>query len=128
MAAAVANVPSPGGGFMLVSMYTSRVSCQTNAVKLPPVFNSTSHLSNFNFLAQSQGVGIFCFAVSYRMRLFSLSLSHLKVLAMKKLSINSLLSMRSTQRIKYLTLACVVVMFLVAECESLPKYTRVSYV
>jgi hypothetical protein len=36
------------------------------------------------FSVQSQGVWLFCLAVPYHMSLFSLSLSHLKVLAMKK--------------------------------------------
>ena len=36
------------------------------------------------FWIQSQGVCLFCLAVPYRMSLFSLSLSHLKVLVMKK--------------------------------------------
>ena len=74
------------------------------------------------FLVQSQRVCLFCLAVPYCMSLFSLSLIHLKVFAMKKLSINSLCPKSSTQCIKCLTVACVTVMSSVAELESLPIF------
>ena len=44
----------------------------------------------------------------------------------KKLSINSLCP--KPLQVKCLTVACVAVMLSVAECESLPKYTFMSYV
>lgn len=40
--------------------------------------------SQFQFLVQSQGVCLFCWAVLYRINLFYVSLSHLKVLAINK--------------------------------------------
>ena len=45
-----------------------------------------------------------------------------------KLSINSLCPMSSTLQVKCLTVARVAVMSSVAECESLPKYTFMSYI
>ena len=46
----------------------------------------------------------------------------------KKLSINIFCPKPSTLLVKCLTAACVAVMSSVAECESLPKYTFMSYV
>jgi len=46
----------------------------------------------------------------------------------KKLSINILCPKPSTLLVECLTVACVAVMSSVAECESLPKYTLMSYV
>ena len=46
----------------------------------------------------------------------------------KKLSINILCPKPSTLLVKFLTVACVAVMSSVAECESLLKYTLMSYV
>jgi hypothetical protein len=79
------------------------------------------------FSVQSQGVWLFCLAVPYRTSLFSLSLSHLKVLAIKKIVHKVMFPMPSTQRVICLTVMRVVVMLSVAKCESLPKHTRVSY-
>ena len=46
----------------------------------------------------------------------------------KKLSINILCPKPSTVLVKCLTVACVAVMSSVAEHESLPKYTLMSYI
>jgi len=46
----------------------------------------------------------------------------------KKLSINSVCPKPSTLQVKCLTVACVAVMSSVAEHESLPKYTLMSYI
>jgi len=46
----------------------------------------------------------------------------------KKLSINSLCPRPSTLQVKCLTVSCVAVMPSVAECESIHKYTLMSYV
>ena len=63
------------------------------------------------------------------MNLFYDSPSHQKVLAAKKkLSINILCPKPSTLQVKCLTVACVAVVLSVAECESLTKYTLMSYV
>ena len=61
------------------------------------------------------------------MNVFYVSVSRQKVWAMK-LSINSLCPKPSTLQVKCLTVACVAVMSSVAERESLPKYTLMSYV
>jgi hypothetical protein len=51
------RLPSPGGEFMLVSMYTSHLSFQTSAVKPPLVCTHTSPLFNFNFFSpKSEGM------------------------------------------------------------------------
>jgi hypothetical protein len=112
---------------MLVSMYTSHLSFQTNAVKLLLIFTRMSPLSISVFSVQSQGVCVFCLAVPYCMSLFSLSVSHLKVLAITEMSKNNFCPTSSTQHVKCLRVACVIVMLSVAECESLPKYTCISY-
>ena len=46
----------------------------------------------------------------------------------KKLSINILCSKPSNQQVKCLTVVCVAIMLSVAECDSVPKYTLMSYV
>ena len=46
----------------------------------------------------------------------------------KKLSIYILCPNSSTLQVKCLTVACVAIMSSVAECESVPKYTLMSYV
>jgi len=46
----------------------------------------------------------------------------------KKLPINILCPKPSTLQVKCLTVACVAVILSVAECNSLPKYTLMSYV
>jgi len=46
----------------------------------------------------------------------------------KKLPINILCPKPSTWQVKCLTVVCVALMSSVAECESLPKYTLMSYV
>jgi len=46
----------------------------------------------------------------------------------KKLYINVLCPSPTTLQVKCLTVACVAVMLLLAECESLLKYTLMSYV
>jgi hypothetical protein len=60
--------------------------------------------------------------------IFSLNKSSESLGDEKKLSINSLCPKPSTLPVKCLTVACVAVMSSVAERESLPKYTSMSYV
>jgi hypothetical protein len=87
--------PFSGGGFMLVSIYTSRLSFRTNAVKLPHVFTCTSPLFNFNLFSPKWE------CISF---LFDRTIPREFIFPVSKSSES------------------------LAECESLPKYMRVSYV
>jgi len=80
-------------------------------------------------LVQSHWACPFCWAALSHKNLFYVCPNHQKSLGdEKKLSINILCPKPSTLLVKCLTDACVAVMSSVAECESLPKYTLMSYV
>ena len=86
-----------------------------------------SPLSISLVLVQSHGACLFCWAALSHMHLFYVCPSHQKDLVMK-LSINILCPKPSTLPVKCVTVAHVAVMSSVAECESVPKYTVMSYV
>jgi hypothetical protein len=110
---------------MLVNMYTSRLSFQTNAVILPLVFTRMSPLFNFNFLSPKSG----CIGPTVPHEFICLvsksseSLGDEKIVHKQCVSyaFNSACQMSNS-------CMCMAVMSSVGERESLPKYTRVSYV
>jgi len=121
--------PSAGGGSMLVSMLTSHLSFQTYVVKPPLVLTLKSPLFNFRcFGPKSLDMSLLLGRTVPQEFILRLSKSSKSRGDKKKLSINILCPKPSTLLVKCLTVACVAVMLSVAKCESLPKYTLMSYV
>jgi hypothetical protein len=102
---------------------------QTNAVKPPLVLTLMSLLFIFSwFGSKSRGMS-FYWTILYRMSLFYVCPKLSKSLGdEKKLSINILCPKPSTLQVKCLTVACAAVVLSVAECESVHKYTLMSYI
>jgi hypothetical protein len=121
--------PSSGGGSMLVSTLTPRLSFQANAVKFPLILTLVSPFVNLSFFGlKSEGTSFLLGLTVLHECIFHFYKSSKSLGDEKKLSINSLCPKPSTLQVKCLTVACVVVISSVAECESVPKYTFMSYV
>ena len=121
--------PSAGGGSVLVSMQTSRLSFQTNAVKPPQVPHLISPIFNLIcFGPKSRGMTFLLGRTVPHEFILHLSKSSESLGEEKKLSTNILCLKPSNLLVKCQTAASVAVMSSLAECESLPKYTLMPYV
>ena len=97
--------------------------------KPPLALTLMSHLFNFScFGPKSWGMSLLLGRTVPHEFTLRLSKSSESLGDEKKLSINILCPKPSTLLVKCLTVVCVAVMSSVVECESLPKYTLMSYV
>ena len=105
--------------------------CPSNLMRSNHPWSSSLHhsFSVSVVLVQSHRACVVCWAVLSPMNLFYICPSHQEVLGdEKKLSMNILCPKLLTLQVKCLTIACVAALSSVAECESLLKYTLMSYV
>jgi hypothetical protein len=108
--------PSAGSGSMLVSMQTSCLSFQTNAVKPPPVLSLMSLLFNFScYGSKSWGMSFLLGRTVPHEFILRLSKASDSLGNEKKLSMNILCPKTLNLQVKCLTVACVAVMSSVAE-------------
>ena len=121
------KLPSAGFESMLACKL---LICPSKLMQSNLLWSSPFHYP-FSFsvvLVQSHGASLFCWAILSCMNLFYVCPSEKSLRGWNDIVHKYLCPRPSTVQVKCVTIACVAVMSSVAECESLPKHTVMSYI